>query len=233
MNLFIRVCDTCFEIESEYEISGLGSYESNPEDFAQKIVVTREDIEAEKNTSGNVASDRFYASSAVLRKVARYCLENHRMLIHGVCIEFKNQGVLFCAPSGTGKSTHASLWEKYEGTKIVNGDKPILQFCEDKILAYGTPWCGKEGQNINKSVPLKAIVFIKQSTQNKIKRISGADAFVGLYGQCNMNGISKEENSRIIENIRRLMAQIPVFELSCDISRDAFLCCKKEIERVI
>ncbi|WP_370839368.1 hypothetical protein [Intestinibacter bartlettii] len=35
----------------------------------------------------------------------------------------KDKGILFSAPSGTGKSTQADLWEKYENAEIINGDR--------------------------------------------------------------------------------------------------------------
>ena len=39
---------------------------------------------------------------------------------------------------------------------------------DGKAYAYGTPWCGKDGINQNKKVPLQGICFLIQSKENNI-----------------------------------------------------------------
>lgn len=65
--------------------------------------------------------------------------------MHGAVVAWKDQGYLFTAPSGTGKSTHLALWKKYLGdqAEVINGDKPFLKVMEDEVWVYGTPWAGK------------------------------------------------------------------------------------------
>ena len=45
------------------------------------------------------------------------------LLLHSSFIRWRGEGILFSAPSGTGKSTQADLWVKYEDAEILNGDR--------------------------------------------------------------------------------------------------------------
>ena len=78
-----------------------------------------------------------------------------RMLLHAAILQYEGRAYAFLGRSGTGKSTHTGLWLKYlDGSKIVNGDKPILSIGEKDVIAYGTPWMGKEGRGENTQAPL-------------------------------------------------------------------------------
>lgn len=94
-------------------------------------------FEQQKETCAEVISSdseksAYLETLAALRKIAEIMPEYHRFLMHGVVISWKGRGYMFTAPSGTGKSTHASLWKKYLGddVEIINGDKPILNICD-------------------------------------------------------------------------------------------------------
>ena len=55
----------------------------------------------------------------------------HRIIFHGVAVKYDGAGYVFTAPSGTGKSTHAFLWQRYLGraAHILSGDKPVISGC--------------------------------------------------------------------------------------------------------
>ena len=56
-------------------------------------------------------------------------------------IAFQNKAILFSAPSGTGKSTQADLWQKYvRGVEIINGDRAIIGIEDNGVKAYGLPF---------------------------------------------------------------------------------------------
>ena len=65
-------------------------------------------------------------------------LVNHQgFILHSSFISWQNNGILFTAPSGTGKSTQADLWKKYEDADIYNGDRTIIR----KILRFWLALC--------------------------------------------------------------------------------------------
>lgn len=106
------------------------------------------------------------------------------IVLHSSAISYDDQGILFSAPSGTGKSTHTRLWKKLypEKVEIVNDDTPVIFFRDDVPYMYGIPWSGK-GYNKNTSVFLKAIVFLMRSRQNVINSIDIDSAVFYLLEQ--------------------------------------------------
>lgn len=161
-------------------------------------------------------------SLCIYRAIAEQLPQFDRFVFHGAAIEYQNSAYLFTAPSGTGKTTHINLWHKYLGdeVKIINGDKPIISI-DDDITVYGTPWAGKEGYQRNAKAPLKAICILKQSKTNGIVRIDHSDAINHLMRQVYMphNAISL---SSTLALLGKMIEKTPVYELSCDISKEAF-----------
>ena len=107
------------------------------------------------------------------------------MLLHSAAASYKGQAVLFSAPSGTGKSTHTSLWKEYypEDVILFNDDTPILLKKNDTLYASGTPWSGKTEINKNVILPLKAIVCLKQGNENSIRRLTTIEAVIKLLNE--------------------------------------------------
>jgi len=124
-------------------------------------------------------------SITVYEKIAEKLPLFGRCVFHGAVITMNDDGYLFTAASGTGKSTHILLWKEYLGkyVDIVNGDKPILNVTEDAVIAYGTPWCGKEDWQKKRKASLKGICIIERGTENSICRLTAKEAILPLYKQ--------------------------------------------------
>ena len=152
--------------------------EIDPED------IRREEAEAARQGQGIISQARL-ETSAVLRRIAAAMLRYDTFLMHGAVISTAGQGYMITAPSGTGKSTRARLWvDHIPDSMIVNGDKPLLRVGEDGVTAFGTPWCGKEGWNVNTSVPLRAIFILERSENgNCVERLSFGEAFPAILRQ--------------------------------------------------
>lgn len=64
--------------------------------------------------------------------LAMFAMERHMMrrdalVLHCAYMQREGKAILFSAPSGTGKTTQATLWEKHCGTRVVNGDKALIR----------------------------------------------------------------------------------------------------------
>lgn len=101
--------------------------------------------------------DTVYLAAFSLEKQA---IKDHSMILHSAYMCYEDTAVLFSAPSETGKSTQAGLWEKYRGTWTVNGDRSLLIREEDGWYANGWPVCGSSEICNNKSYPVRAIVML-------------------------------------------------------------------------
>ena len=160
----------------------------------------------------------------LLDSVIRHCLDHNRMIIHGAAIACHGSGYLFAAPSGTGKTTHIGLWEKYlDGVEIINGDKPMLNF-DKGITVCGTPWNGKENLGGNLSAPLKAIVVLKQGKKNLFQRLDAEASVIALLQQ-SFYPVDKVCGPKTVAYIGKIVNSIPIFSLECDISKEAFEVC--------
>lgn len=143
--------------------------------------------------------------------------------IHGSAISYQNEAIIFSAPSGVGKSTHAGLWMQYlNDVLMINDDKPLLFFKDNQLFASGTPWSGKTDLTRNILVPVKAIVFLSQSTIPHIIPITQQQKVVSLL----KNGFrSREETTQnvIFSFINKIIeSKIDIFNFETDISKQAF-----------
>ncbi len=157
-------------------------------------------------------------------------LVNHQgFILHSSFISWQNNGILFTAPSGTGKSTQADLWKKYEDADIYNGDRTIIRKIEGKYYGFGSPYAGSSGIYRNESAPIKAIVVIEQGPDNVIRRLHGREAFLPLFRETLMNTWNKEYMEKMTDLLMDVACQIPVYHLSCRPDQGAVNTVKNEI----
>lgn len=137
------------------------------------------------------------------------------MLLHASAVEYQGKAYLFSGNCGAGKSTHTKLWRKIHGdqAQVFNDDKPALRRLDDCWYAYGTPWCGKDGINQNKKVPLAGICFLKQSDHNSIKRLNHQQALQKILPQTMYKFHKRETMELLLKLVDKLIREIPVFEL--------------------
>ena len=142
-------------------------------------------------------------------------LKHNGFYLHSSAVELEGRAYLFSGPSGMGKSTHTRLWQQIfgEAAQVFNDDKPALRCLEDRWFAYGTPWCGKDGINQNKKVPLGGICFLKQAKENRIRRLPPQEALAKLMGQTIHRMSSMENLDLMLSHLERLVRMIPVYEL--------------------
>lgn len=146
------------------------------------------------------------------------------MMLHASAVVLDGYAYLFSAHSGTGKSTHTGLWQQVFGDRayILNDDKPALR-CEDgRWYAYGTPWSGKYDISVNARVPLAGICFLHQAEENAIAPYTSPKVVFSLYEQTARPGAAKARE-RIMELLDRLIKQVPIWEMGCNMDPQAAL----------
>lgn len=194
-----------------------GYITDKPSDFT--VCVSDEEIAAE-NTDDLDWSSAYLETLAIYRKICEKLLDDDLILFHSSALSIDGQAVLFTAPSGTGKSTHARLWREHFGDRVtmVNDDKPLLKIADD-ITVYGTPYGGKDNLQINTSAPVKAVVILHQAKENTVRRLSANEAYPTLLSQTYR--VSSIEGMTKTMPLVGKLSHIPVYSLGCDISYDA------------
>lgn len=129
----------------------------------------------------------YLESVVAYRKIVEALLSYDVLLLHGSIVATDGAGYMFTAPSGVGKTMRTRLWlDLLPSSIVVNGDKPLIKIADDKAIACGTPWCGKEGMNTNAMVPLRAIFLLERADGDKeseIEEIGLDEAFPFLLQQ--------------------------------------------------
>jgi len=136
-------------------------------------------------------------------------------LLHSSFIRVGDKGILFTAPSGTGKSTQAELWQKYRGAEVINGDRAAVIPTEEGVLAYGIPYSGTSGICHNAKLPVAAIVHLAQAPENRIEALRGLRAFRRVWEGCSVNVWDKEDVDRCTNSVLETIRQVPVIHLAC------------------
>jgi len=152
------------------------------------------------------------------------------LLIHASCIGYGNHGYPFIAKSGTGKSTHSSLWIKYiEGAHLINDDNPIIRIIEGTPYIYGSPWSGKTPCYRNLKTRLGAIVRIDRAPSNSIERHSPIQAFASLLPACSSMKWDTVIYDNLITTLSKIIETTPVYTLHCLPDEEAALLCHHTI----
>ena len=183
----IRIADINILLHNRYGYTEAlcREYKTDSQHMDFAVRTTDADI-SEEIKNAELATSPEYAEAACLhREIAEQLWKYNAFLLHAALIECDGVGYAFAARSGVGKSTHIGLWKKIfdERVHIINGDKPIVKITDHGIIAYGTPWNGKEGLGENRSCPLRALCFLERGTENAVDPISTDEAVARIFPQ--------------------------------------------------
>jgi len=180
------------------------AFYSRHSDFEQQTSINCEIVtEIRKILTGRLALDR-------------------GLCIHSCVINFEGKGVLFSAVTKTGKSTHAHLWQElFPGTEIINGDNGFCRVLDGCPFVFGAPWCGDSNEYMNKTLPVRAIVFIERAAENSIEKLGALDAFMRLSARCYMPFWDKALVTKTMDTVEYMTREVACYLLRCQPHRDA------------
>lgn len=135
--------------------------------------------------------------------------------LHSSAVVYKGKAYLFSGPCRVGKSTHAKLWQDAFGAEayVINDDKPALRRIDGRWFVYGTPWCGKDGINRNEKVPLAGVCFLKQASENHIRRLNDFEVTKRILGQTIYKLHDVSQLDHLLGSLELFRQEIPVYEL--------------------
>ena len=155
------------------------------------------------------------------------------MLIHASTIMQNGYGYPFTAKSGTGKSTHTSLWLKHiEHCELMNDDNPIIRIMDDgQPYIFGSPWSGKTPCYRNVKARLGAVVRIERALQNSIEQEAPVQAFASVLPACSSMKWDSSIYNNLCDAVTRIIETTPVFTLYCLPDEEAARICHKAIAK--
>lgn len=142
-------------------------------------------------------------------------LHYRALFFHASQVAFRNKGILFMAPSGTGKTTQAKLWQKYRGAEIICNDRTLTRKVDGVWRTYGYPLDGSEPVRSSAVNTLGALVLLEQGPVNEVRALPASKALPRLMPQMVMDCWSGEARTRAMELLLELLRDIPVYLLTC------------------
>lgn len=188
---------------------------------AEGKTLTKEALECSRDYSDmtlyipeEVAFSFFLPFKTMVRVACNVGIAFHNGLsIHASFVEKDGYGVLFVGPSGIGKSTQATLWERYLGAEIINGDGPVIYEKDGIWYGAGIPWDGKDQIYIQRNLPIKAVIVLEQAKENSIERLSSMQA-MGVLLQLILHPIWDDEAmDKVTGLLYRCAGTVPFYRL--------------------
>ena len=222
----IAEMNIAYEARYDYTKKLLADYAVSDTDYELSVSVTDEMIAYEQELGEKIhhvpQNPGTCESIALLRVICDYIIRRGGFFLHCSCLRYRGKAIIFTAPSGTGKSTHAALWQQRFGDEVVmiNDDKPLVRETDEDFVIYGTPWRGKHGRGGNLSAPIGAVFFLSQAPENAAEPVDSFTA-LSLLMQQTVIPRGKDDASALLDMLGRLIEQIPMFRLKCNISDEA------------
>lgn len=182
--------------------------------------------------NGTDSMRRFGLNNALMLIFAFAGCRRDVVLIHASLVRNNGWGYAFTAKSGTGKSTHVSLWLSHiPGCDLMNDDNPIIRIIDGKPYIYGGPWSGKTPCYRNVKAKLGAVTAINRSADNSVRKATTVEAFSSLLSSCSTMKWDKNIVDAICSIITKIIETTPNYNLYCRPDREAAIVCHRTISR--
>lgn len=177
-----------------------------------------------------VEQDHVYQILRML-PIRQILLSRNVLFLHASQVLHENRGILFTAPSGTGKTTQAKLWRQHRNAQIICNDRTLLRQSGQHWLTYGYPYDGSEPVGSDQIHDLACIVLLQQGRENEIVRLKPAKAISRLMRQTIIDGWDPVSCAKAIELIAAVIEKVPVYALRCTISEEAVAILEEALQK--
>lgn len=142
--------------------------------------------------------------------LARLLLTRSAAMVHSSVVDDGGAGYLFTAPSGTGKSTMARIWQSC-GATIINDDMLAVRLIGNDAVASNIPM--PYYIDTQRTASLRGIFLISQSKDNYIRPLRGTAAALRLLSNSIYHPFERSTVAMHIRTIEEITRRVPVFEL--------------------
>ena len=234
VSFVIELADVCVGVNALFESTRTfcAEYLSDAAP-AVELCLDEADIEAERaraveqdareGLQPRAWSDAYLETLALYRKVAESLLPYGVVVFHGAVVAVGERTYCFTAPSGTGKTTHVRFWlSQVSGAYVLNGDKPLLRVGDEGVVAYGTPWQGKERMGVRGALPLAGICELERGERDAIRPMGAREALPVLMRQTYVPA-GPLAQLRVVELVGKIAGRVPLWRMSATLDEDSAL----------
>ena len=188
--------------------------------------------ECECALNGNYNMRSFGLNNALMLIFAFAGSRQDTLLIHASLVRQNGYGYAFIAKSGTGKSTHVSLWLRHlPGCDLMNDDNPIVRIIDGEAFIFGGPWSGKTPCYRNVKARLGAITRIDRAESNSIEKLPPIEAFASFLPSCSSMKWDEDIFNRICNTVTKIVETTGIYTLHCLPNEEAAVICHDAIAR--
>jgi hypothetical protein len=156
--------------------------------------------------------DELALKHALMNVYSSYIVyHNWGLLIHSSCVLENKEAHIFTGHSGAGKSTVAKL----SSPRILLSDEAsIIKISNEGIRVFNSPFRSEiEASGKERPSSLASIQLLHQAKHNNRKIKTKSDAYLELVDKIFYWSHSKEETKRVLNLLKFLVHQVPVYEL--------------------
>lgn len=192
------------------------------------IAATPEDVEFSLNWhfehEGVHVDPGFAEYTQAHQKLYAHIVRYGAFWVHAAVVGMDGYAYGFTGPSGYGKSTHVHLWQKVYGERaqIINGDNPVIRRKDGVFCAFGTPFGGKDNEQMNIGLPLKGYCFLEHGDHNELipmgRKEAGKRILEDMFG---FHIVRRRTIGQLLDLMEEFTAEVPVYRLICNTSEEA------------
>ena len=182
--------------------------------------------------NGNYDMRCFGLNNALMLVFAFAGSHQQTLLIHASLVRHNGRGYAFIAKSGTGKSTHVSLWLRHiPNCDLMNDDNPIIRIIDGQPYIYGGPWSGKTPCYRQVKAPLGAVTHIDRAPENSIEKLPPIEAFASFLPSCSSMKWDNDIFNNVCNTVTKVVETTGIYTLHCLPNKEAAILCHKTISQ--
>lgn len=146
---------------------------------------------------------------------AHHVISKDAFVLHSSHVKTESGAILFCAPSGTGKSTQARFWNAARGTLTVNEDRTLVRRVDGEYIACGCWTKGSGTACFNVTENIRALVLLSQSDKNSVRQPAPSEILRRVVPECTFDEKDTESRRAIIDLVTGLIGKVRTVALDC------------------
>lgn len=82
-------------------------------------------------------------------------------------------------------------------------------------MGFGIPWCGTSGEQINREVPIAAMVILERGKVNKAIPLTMYEGFGKILPHIQYPSWDVDMTEKVMDMIDDFLKEVPIIQLSC------------------